>query len=156
MSENIITNVEQNANESNQEITVREILEKIEKLQDQLASLKETGNALMAIDDTDEFDGPHLSESVNEEMVLAKIDAIKQVFFEREKTLNSLLDFYKDMYNDLYQEKKRKMQSENETEAQIKRREEFLNFVTKTTASAPAGAFIPNFEEIWKTVYLGQ
>ena len=32
MSENIITNVEQNANESNQEITVKYILEQIEKI----------------------------------------------------------------------------------------------------------------------------
>ena len=152
MSENIITNVEQNANE----ITAREVLEKIEKLQDQLASLKEVSDAIMTIDDSEEFDGPHLSKSIDADVVIAKIDAIRKNFFEREKTLNSLLDFYKDIYNDLYQEKKKKMQTEPETEAETKRREEFLNFVTRTTASNEPGAFLPNFEEIWKTVYLGQ
>lgn len=152
MSENIITNVEQNANE----ITAREVLEKIEKLQDQLASLKEVSDAIMAIDDSEEFDGPHLSKSIDADVVIAKIDAIRKNFFEREKTLNSLLDFYKDIYNDLYQEKKKKMQTEPETEAETKRREEFLDFVSRTVIGAEPGVDLPDFEKLWKAVYLGQ
>lgn len=79
-------------------ITKNEIWEQIKKLQEQLASLAETAQSIIAINDTDEYDGEQPSTVVNAEIAKAKIEAMKQVFTEREKTLQSLLDLYKSMY----------------------------------------------------------
>lgn len=79
-------------------ITKNEIWEQIKKLQEQLVSLTETARSIIAINDTDEYDGEQPSTVVNAEIAKAKIDAMKQVFAEREKTLQSLLDLYKSMY----------------------------------------------------------
>lgn len=79
-------------------ITKNEIWEQIKKLQEQLASLAETAQSIIAINDTDEYDGEQPSTVVNAEITMAKIEAMKQVFTEREKTLQSLLDLYKSMY----------------------------------------------------------
>lgn len=79
-------------------ITKKEIWEQIKKLQEQLASLAETAQSIIAINDTDEYDGEEPSSVVNAEIAMAKIEAIKAVFAEREKTLQSLLDLYKSMY----------------------------------------------------------
>lgn len=79
-------------------ITKKEIWEQIKKLQEQLASLTETARSIIAINDTDEYDGEEPSSVVNAEIAMAKIEAIKAVFAEREKTLQSLLELYKSMY----------------------------------------------------------
>lgn len=79
-------------------ITKNEIWEQIKKLQEQLVSLTETAQSIIAINDTDEYDGEQPSTVVNAEIAKAKIEAMKQVFAEREKTLQSLLDLYKSMY----------------------------------------------------------
>ena len=79
-------------------ITKNEIWEQIKKLQEQIASLAETAQSIIAINDTDEYDGEQPSTVVNAQIATAKIEAIKQVFAEREKTLQSLLDLYKSMY----------------------------------------------------------
>ena len=88
MSENINTNVEQKT----AELTKSEVWAQIIKLQDQLASLSETMNAIIEVNDN--------SECVARE----KIEVIATVFDKREETLNSMLDFYKTVYNDLYQQ----------------------------------------------------
>lgn len=156
MSENTNINIEQNA----EQITAREIWEQIKKLQEQLASLKETRDALIAVDTMDEVEDGELTRSVNCEVVEAQIDAIKTAFCEREKTLNSLLDFYKTMYNDVYQSEKK---SQPESKAQVEQRNEFLKFVKETTiataGAAQPGAMqvrLPDFEKLWKTVVLGE
>ena len=156
MSENTNINIEKNTNQ----ITAREILEQIKKLQEQLVSLKETQNSLFAVDTMDEFEDGQLVRSVNCELVESQLEAIKTVFHEREKTLNLLLDFYKVIYNDVSQNEKN---SQPESNAQVEKRNEFLKFV-KETSIACAGAVqpgadvgkLPDFEKIWKTVYLGE
>ena len=110
MSENTNINIEQNTNQ----ITTREILEQIKKLQEQLVSLKETQNSLFAVDTMDEFEDGQLVRSVNCELVESQIEAIKTVFHEREKTLNSLLDFYKNIYNDVYEKEKKQREEKIE------------------------------------------
>ena len=110
MSENTNINIEQNTNQ----ITAREILEQIKKLQEQLVSLKETQNSLFAADTIDEFEDGQLVRSVNCELVESQIEAIKTVFHEREKTLNSLLDFYKNIYNDVYEKEKKQREEKIE------------------------------------------
>ena len=102
MSENINTNVEQKT----AELTKSEVWAQIIKLQDQLASLKDTFSALIDISDTNEFEDGDAIESVITEVVLNKTKVINAIFSEREATLNSLLDFYKIVYNDLYQQEK--------------------------------------------------
>ena len=110
MSENTNINIEQNTNQ----ITAREILEQIKKLQEQLVSLKETQNSLFAVDTMDEFEDGQLVRSVNCELVESQLEAIKIVFHEREKTLNSLLDFYKNIYNDVYEKEKKQREEKIE------------------------------------------
>ncbi|MBQ7378294.1 MAG: hypothetical protein IJW70_01290 [Clostridia bacterium] len=78
-------------------IAITEIWEQIKKLQEQLTSLNETADRMTAVSDTDEFEGGEHITSVNTEIALAKIDAVKQVFIEREKTLQSLLELYKNL-----------------------------------------------------------
>ena len=111
MSENINTNVEQ----KNAELTKSEVWAQIIKLQDQLASLKDTFSALIDISDTNEFEDGDAIESVITEVVLNKTKVINAIFSEREATLNSLLDFYKIVYNDLYQQEKNARKEKIET-----------------------------------------
>lgn len=156
MSENTNINIEQNA----EQITAREIWEQVKKLQEQLVSLKETHNALVAVDTMDEFEGGELTRSVNCDVVEAQIDAIKAAFCEREKTLNSLLEFYKTMYRDACRNEKK---AQPESKAQIDKRNAFLNFVKETTIAAAGAAQpgamaakLPDFDELWKSVCLGE
>ena len=111
MSENINTNVEQKT----AELTKSEVWAQIIKLQDQLASLKDTFSALIDISDTNEFEDGDAIESVITEVVLNKTKVINAIFSEREATLNSLLDFYKIVYNDLYQQEKNARKEKIET-----------------------------------------
>ena len=85
-------------------LTIIEIWEQIVKLQEQITSLKETTDCIITVNDSDEYDNGEPSTVVNSEIAMAKIDAVKHTFFEREKTLQSLLDFYKIMYSDLKRE----------------------------------------------------
>ena len=153
MSENTNINIEK--------ITAREIWEQIIALQKQIESLADFGKVLVTIDSVDEYyeDGT-LKLSVDVQVSEKKIDAMKTAFWEREKTLNSLLDFYKTMYNDVYQDEKK---SKPESEAQVEKRNGFLKFVKETTiataGAAQPGAMqaqIPDFEKLWKTVVLGE
>ena len=111
MSENINTNVEQKT----AELTKSEVWAQIIKLQDQLASLKDTFSALIDISDTNEFEDGDAIESVITEVVLNKTKVINAIFSEREATLNSLLDFYKIVDNDLYQQEKNARKEKIET-----------------------------------------
>ncbi|MBQ4139997.1 MAG: hypothetical protein IJD70_01550 [Clostridia bacterium] len=99
MSENINITAEQKT----AELTKSEVWAQIIKLQDQLASLSETMNAIIEVNDN--------SECVARE----KIEVIATVFDKREKTLYSMLDFYKTVYNDLYQEQKNAKKEKIET-----------------------------------------
>ena len=83
------------------EITPAEVWEQIKHLQEQLSSLQETTDRMVAVNDTNEYDGDQPLSEVNAEVALAKIEAIKAAFTEREKTLQSLLELYKTMYSDL-------------------------------------------------------
>ena len=100
MSENINTNVEQKT----AELTKSEVWAQIIKLQDQLASLSETMNAIADIRDTHEYEGGEQTKCVEDAIVFEKLKTMEAVFNKREETLNSMLDFYKTVYNDLYQE----------------------------------------------------
>ena len=142
-------------------LTQREIFEKITEIQAQLANMKDTlfqfqcvRDNLVLVDDEE--------AAYNQEVALEKLKTIKEVFAVREASLNSLLDFYKVMYKDLREDERAEKKSVPESESEIKRRKEFLNFVKDTTAVAAgaslpgsvAPALLPDFEKIWETVYL--
>ena len=201
MSENINTAVI--ANENNQEITVKYILEQIEKIH---ADSKYIYEAL------EKLEGVTTSSSADIG-AQAKAQGIETVVQCRETTNQQMLKFYEKIYNDLYQENKKSaeaeqkikdqsekielikkafdqnmsfindsdlktedkfaalgyvtdkiaelvktviVQAEPQTEAQTKRREEFLEFVSRTVIAAEPGVDLPDFEKLWKAVYLGQ
>ena len=80
------------------EITPAEVWAQIKSLQEQLSSLQETTDRIFAVSDTDEYDGDQPVSTVNAQVATAKIEAIKAAFTERERTLQSLLEFYKTVY----------------------------------------------------------
>ena len=111
MEENKNINIEQNANQ----ITARELLEQIKTLQEQISSLREDLGALVTIDAADEYYEDGTSKfSVDVQVSEAKVDAMKTVFCEREKTILSLLEFYKTVYNDVYEMEKKQREEKIE------------------------------------------
>ena len=81
-------------------IPATEIWEQIKALHAQLASLTESTDRIFAVSDTDEFDSGEQIATVNADVALAKIEAIKHAFSQREQTLQSLLAFYVAAYRD--------------------------------------------------------
>ena len=81
-----------------QKITAAEVWAQIKHLQEQLSSLQEATDRMLAVNDTDEYDCEEPISTVNAQIATAKIEAIRAVFTEREKTLQTLLAFYKDVY----------------------------------------------------------
>ena len=152
MSENI--NITENTNENtnqNAVLTEKEIFDQIVLLQNQLTehsttSLYRLGEAISYAH------GEGEDAQISDEQV-ANICA---VFAQREETLREMLEFYKQMYNNLQQEKREQKMAEPESEAFAQKRKEFLNFVRDTTAAAEPGTPVPDFDRIWKTVFLGQ
>ena len=152
-------NMSENTNKTNSYtvLTEKEIFDQIVLLQAQLidnssTSLHRLGDALS--DARGEAEDALTDEQVSE---------ICKVFSAREETLNQMLRFYQGMYNDLKKEKQEKKQAEPESEVDRERRKEFLAFVKETTiavAGAPATpgcpGLLPDFDQIWNTVFLGK
>jgi len=140
-------NIQQNA-----ALTEKEIFDQIVLLQKQLTeysptSLHRLGEAIACAGSNDE------DEAISEKQV----EDICAVFAKREETLSEMLHFYQAMYYDVKNEK-------SNSEEMAKQRTEFLEFIQSTTvataASSVAGTLapglLPDFEKIWKTVFLGQ
>ena len=197
------------------EFGMTDVWNQIVKLQEELVDLKSVLWNHQIINDSDTVgeDGEP-SQTLDTNVARMKITSLNSIFEQREKTLNSLLDFYKSMYNDFYQESKKKaemndqaekigliksafdqnmafiteggldaddqcaaltyvtdkiaelvktviVRSADESEEQKNKRREFLDFVSTTTVTANGaateGAFtsLPDFDNIWKTVFLG-
>lgn len=90
------------------------VLEQIEKLHTELQDLKNTVNTIHCITDANRqsiTNNPDEEEhevkcDVVEEVALAKVKAIVEVFHHREESLQKLLAFYEKVYNDLKPDKK--------------------------------------------------
>ena len=143
MSENI--NMNENTNQ-NAVLTEKEVFDQIVLLQKQLTensptSLHRLGEAIY-----DARGGE--DASISDDMV-ANICA---VFAQREETLNQMLRMYQQMYDNLQQERlKSTPLSEDE------KRKQYLDFVVQATESVPGPEYqLPDFDHIWKTVFLGQ
>ena len=148
MSENI--NMNENTNQ-NVVLTEKEVFDQIVLLQKQLTensptSLHRLGEALSDARGEGEF------ARISDEQV-ANICA---VFTQREETLRDVMKLYERMYNNLQQEKREQKMAEPESEIMAQKRKEFLDFVRDVTIGADHGTKFPDFDHIWKTVYLGQ
>ena len=151
-------NMSENTNKTNSNtvLTEKEIFDQIVLLQSQLidnssTSLHRLGDALS--DARGEADA----------MTDDQVSEICKVFSAREETLNQMLHFYHKMYNDLRKEKEDAKLAAPESEERQKLRREFLQFVKETTIAAAAAptvagspALLPDFSEIWNTVFLGK
>ena len=148
MSENI--NITENTNE-NAVLTEKEIFDQIVLLQKQLTeqsptSLHRLGEAI--------YDAR--GESEDGQISDAQVANICAVFAQREETLHDIMKLYERMYNNLQQEKREQKMAEPESEIMAQKRKEFLGFVRDVTEGADHGTKFPDFDHIWKTVYLGQ
>ena len=148
MSENI--NITEN-NNSNAVLTEKEVFDQIVLLQKQLTensptSLHRLGEAISNARGESEFG------RISDEQVAS----ICAVFTQREETLRDMMKLYERMYNNLQQEKREQKMAEPESEVVAQKRQQFLDFVRATTVGAEPGTFLPDFDHIWKTVFLGQ
>ena len=137
-------------------LTEKEVFDQIVLLQSQL--IDNSSTSLHRIGDA-------LSDARGEADAMTddQVSEICKVFSAREETLNQMLHFYHKMYNDLRKEKEDAKLAEPESEERQKLRREFLQFVKDTTTAAAGAptvagspALLPDFEEIWNTVFLGK
>ncbi len=131
-----------------------EIMEQIKMLREQLNS---NYNALYRLTDAVNDIYGNENECDTEEDRGSSVDVLCSAFKEREKTLNKMLDFYIELYNEAYQ-------NQRETDPDLaEKRKQFLKFVMDTSIAINGAVVceetaptLPNFEGIWKTVYLGK
>ena len=138
-------------------LTEKEVFDQIVLLQKQL-----TENSFSSLHRL----GEALSEACSEDggacLTDDQVSEICKVFAQREETLNQMLGLYRSMYSDLKKEKQEEKKTEPESEEAVNRRKEFLKFVHDTSiaiagaANMGAPAILPDFEKIWKTVFLVQ
>ena len=85
-------------------VSVNYVMTQIEKLHNELTDLKNTVNNIGCVSDADRCgEEPDENITVHDEVALAKIKAITEIFHHREEGLQSLLAFYQKMYDDLMQ-----------------------------------------------------
>ena len=90
------------------ELTLREIWDRIVATQDQLESIEKQAFYLSGIEESGSFveveesDSEHCGEPLPycKEVALEKIRAVKEIATAREQTLQRLLDFYVGIFND--------------------------------------------------------
>jgi hypothetical protein len=132
-------------------LTEKEIFDQIVLLQKQLTensptSLHRLGEAISNARGESEFG------RISDEQVAS----ICAVFTQREETLRDVMKLYERMYNNLQQDKREQKMAEPESEIVAQKRKEFLDFVRAITVGAEPGTYLPDFDYIWKTVFLGQ
>ena len=81
-------------------LTAREIFDQIVKLQGDLKNIRETTELIQTIRDTNQSTGND-SVELDTQVVVAKIDALVDVFESREGTYQQMLSVYEKMYDDL-------------------------------------------------------
>ena len=81
-------------------LTAREIFDQIVKLQEDLKNIRETTELIQTIRDTNQSNGND-SVELDTQVVVAKIDALVDVFESREGTYQQMLSVYEKMYDGL-------------------------------------------------------
>ena len=125
--------------EQNDKLTVEYILEQIEKI------FADNGHIYEALA---KLDGVQAGET-EDIGAQAKAQGIADVVKCRETTNQQLIGFYERVYNDLKNEKAN-------AEIAPAVRQQFLDFVVATTSDASPTVGLPDFTEIWNTVFLGK
>lgn len=140
MSENM-NNIaaEATAEIKNTEITAEYALAQIEKI---LADTQHIYEALYALRDVQ-------SKGPGDLGAQGVAQGIADVIRCRETTNQQLIAFYQNMYEDLKKEK-----ANVEVDPSV--RQQFLDFVMATTTTASPASELPDFSEIWNTVFLGK
>ena len=140
MSENM-NNIaaEATAEIKNTEITAEYALAQIEKI---LADTQHIYEALYALRDVQ-------SKGPGDLGAQGVAQGIADVIRCRETTNQQLIAFYQNMYEDLKKEK-----ATAEIDPSV--RQQFLDFVLATTTTASPANELPDFSEIWNTVFLGK
>ena len=140
MSENM-NNIaaEATAEIKNSQITAEYALAQIEKI---LADTQHIYEALNALKDVHSA-GP---EDIGAQ---SAAQGMADVVRCRETTNQQLIAFYQDMYEDLKKEK-----ATAEIDPSV--RQQFLDFVADVTTTASPASELPDFSEIWNTVFLGK
>ena len=82
------------------DVSLKYILEQIEKIQNQLFDLKNTVNNIGCVADCDR-ESDEENTQTNQQIAEKKISAIVEVFHHREESLQSLILFYQKVYDDL-------------------------------------------------------
>jgi len=124
----------------NKKLTVEHILEHIEKIMSDTSHISGAIESLKTI-----------KSGMTEEALDALTNGIEVVVRERETTNRELIHFYEKLYDDI------KDKTDDKIEVNPEMREQFLNFVIATTgAVTEPGVELPDFDKIWKTVFLGQ
>ena len=156
MSENTQVNTQKvteqklKISESNSEISMEHIFAEMKAIREQSQYLN---NALVMLE-TVKSEGP------GDIGAQAKANSIADIVKCRETTNQQLLKFYEKIYSDIRRDEKAK----NESQSLPQKQKEFLKFVHDTTI-ATAGAtpehsyapgVLPDFEKLWKTLYLGE
>ena len=147
---------------ANIELSEKEVFDQIVSLQKQLMEMTATASLHWLADALNGARGEDAETQLSDDQV----SEICTVFAQREETLNQMLNTYRKMYDDIQKEKKEQKKAQKnaqpESEEVLKRRKEFLKFVQDTTiatagaAQAHAPGLLPDFEKIWKTVFLGE
>ena len=140
MSENM-NNIaaEATAEIKNSQITAEYALAQIEKI---LADTQHIYEALYALRDVQ-------SKGPGDLGAQGVAQGIADVVRCRETTNQQLIAFYQKMYDELKAEKAN-------AEVDPVMRKQFLDFVTSTTSAASPAVGLPDFTEIWDTVFLGK
>ena len=144
MSENI--NMNENTNQ-NDVLTEKEVFDQIVLLQKQL-----TENSPTSLHRLGEAISEARGESEDGQISDEQVANICAVFAQREETLNQMLRMYQQMYDNLQQERLKSTPLSEDG-----KRKQYLDFVVQATESVPGPEYqLPDFDHIWKTVYLGQ
>ncbi len=133
------TTIEKVEETKHTEITVDYALAQIEKI---LADTQHIQEALYALRDVQ-------SKGPGDIGAQGIAQGIADVVRCRETTNQQLIAFYRDMYEELKTEK-----ATAEVDPAV--RQQFLDFVMATTTNASPASELPDFAEIWNTVFLGK
>lgn len=125
-------------------LTAREIFTQITILQKEL-----TENSYTSLHRLDDAVTSLVGEGEESEARYAQVAEICEVFKTREQTLMKMLEMYEKMYDELSAE-----QANAEVDPAV--RQQFLDFVVATTSAASPAVGLPDFAEIWNTVFLGK
>ena len=142
------TEQENKVNEGKFELSMEYIFAEMKAIREQSQYLN---NALMMLE-TVKSEGP--GDIGAQEKAKGIADVVKC----RETTNQQLLKFYEKVYSDIRRDEKAKSESQSLPQKQ----KEFLKFVEETTiatagaTTAHAPGLLPDFEKLWKTLYLGE